>query len=91
MNCTHGGTLTSHLGPGPKSLLEEVELALVEICIQMGKIRQPLFCTKAIALMNRMIENTHKQQRLIDFHQSRRLGTEVFKEGKVTSGWWRGF
>jgi hypothetical protein len=45
MNRTHRGTLTSHLGPGPKSPLEEVELALVEICIQMGKIRQPLSCT----------------------------------------------
>jgi hypothetical protein len=87
MNRTHRGTLTSHLGPGPKSLLEEVELALVEICIQMGKIRQPLSCTEAIALMNSMIENTHTQQKLIDFHQSRRLGTEVFEKGKVTSGW----
>jgi hypothetical protein len=91
MNRTHRGTLTSHLGPGPKSPLEEVELALVEICIQMGKICQPLSCTEAIALMNSMIDNTHTQQKLIDFHQSRRLGTEVFEKGKVTSGWWRGF
>jgi hypothetical protein len=91
MNRTHRGALTSHLGPGPKSQLEEVELALVEICIQMGKIRQPLSCTKAIALMNSMIENTHTQQKLIDFHQSRRLGMEVFKKGKVTLGWWRVF
>jgi hypothetical protein len=87
MNCTHRGTLTSHLGPGPKSLMEEVELALIEICIQMGKICQPLSCTKAIVLMNCMIENTHTQQKLIDFHQNRRLGMEVFKKGKVTSGW----
>ncbi len=49
MNRTHRGTLTSHLGPGPKSPLEEVELALVKICIQMGKIPQPLSCTAAIA------------------------------------------
>jgi hypothetical protein len=38
-----------------------------------------------------MIENTHTQQKLIDFHQSRRLGTDIFEKGKVTSGWWRGF
>ncbi len=38
-----------------------------------------------------MIENTHMQLKLIDFHQSRRLGTEVFEKGKVTLGWWRGF
>ncbi len=91
MNHTHRGTLTLHLGPGPKSPLEEVELALVKICIQMGKICQPLSCTEAITLMNSMIDNTHTQQKLIDFHQSRRLGTEVFEKGKVTSGWWRFF
>jgi hypothetical protein len=91
MNRTHRGTLTSHLEPGPKSPLEEVELALVEICILMGKIRQPLSCTEAIMLMNGMIDNTHTQQKLIDFHQSRKLGTEVFEKGKVPSGWRRDF
>jgi hypothetical protein len=53
INCTQKGTLTSQ--HGAKSLLEEVELALVQICIQMGKIHQPLSCTKAIVLMNSMI------------------------------------
>ncbi len=56
------------LAPGPKSPLEELELALVEICIQMSKIRQPLSCTEAIALMNSMIEKTHTQQKLVDFN-----------------------
>ncbi len=48
------GSLTTH--HGAKSPSEEVEVALVEICIQMGKIRQPLSCTEAIALMNDMIK-----------------------------------
>ena len=42
------GSLTTH--QGAKSPLEEVEVALVQICIQMGKIRQPLSCTEAITL-----------------------------------------
>ena len=58
----------------------------------MGKIWQPLSCTEAITLMNdMMIENTSTKQKLIEFHQSRRLGTDSFEKGKVTTGWWRGF
>ena len=56
MNRTHRGLQTAH--HGAKSPLKEVEVALVEICIQMGKIHQPLSCTEAITLMNDMIENT---------------------------------
>ncbi len=37
-----------------------------------------------------MIENTRTKQKLIEFHQSRRLGTDSFEKGKVTTGWWRG-
>ena len=34
INCTQRGGLTTHFGA--KSPLEEVEVALVQICIQMG-------------------------------------------------------
>ena len=89
-NRTHRGrTLTTH--HGAKAPLEEVELALVQICIQMGKIRQPLSCTEAITLMNDLIENTDTKQKLIEFQQSRNLGTYGFEKGRVTTGWWRGF
>jgi len=84
-----GSLTTPHGAKSP--LLEEVEVALVEICIQMGKIRQPLSCTEAIALMNDMIKNTNTKQKLIEFQQTRRLSTYGFEKGKVTSGWWRGF
>jgi len=83
------GALTTNFGA--KSLLEAVEVAFVQICIQIGKIRQPLSCTEAITLMNNMIENTTTKQKLIEFHQSKRLGTDVFEKGKVTTGWWRRF
>ena len=28
---------------------------------------------------------------MIEFQQSRKLGTNGFEKGKVTKGWWRGF
>jgi hypothetical protein len=88
-NCFYAGALTTH--HGAKSLLDEVGEALVQTCIQMGKIRQPLSCTEAIALMNNMIENTKTKQTLIEFHDSRKFGTYRFEKGQVTTGWWRGF
>jgi hypothetical protein len=88
-NCFYVGALTTH--HGAKSLLEEVEEALVQTCIQMGKICKPLLCTEAIVLMNNMIENTKTKQTLIEFHDSRKFGTYRFEKGQVTTGWWRGF
>ena len=82
-------SLTTH--HGAKSSLEEVEVALIEICIQMGRIGQPLSCSEAITLMNDMIENTNTKQKLIEFQQSRKLGTYGFEKGRVTTGCWRGF
>ena len=38
-----------------------------------------------------MIENTNTKQKLIEFQQSRKLGTYGFEKGKVTKGWWKGF
>ena len=88
-NHTQRGALNAHCGA--RSPLEEEEVALVQICIQMGGIQQPLSYSEAITLMNDMIENTNTKFKLIEFHQSRRLGTDAFEEGKVTTGWWRGF
>jgi hypothetical protein len=50
----------------------------------MGKIRQPLSCSEAVTLMNDMIEKTDTKQKLIEFQQSRRLGTLSFEKGQVT-------
>jgi hypothetical protein len=82
-NCVYAGALTTH--HGAKSPLDEVEEALVQICIQMGKFCQPLSCTEAIALMNNMIENTKTKQKLIEFHDSRKLETYGFEKGQVSS------
>jgi hypothetical protein len=71
---------------GVKSPLEDVEEYLVETCIQMAKIRQPLNCNEALQLMNSYIDGTDAQLRLIEFQSSRRLGKEG-EYGKVTKGW----
>jgi len=75
-------------GPGAKSPLADAEKALVEICIQMGKIRQPLNCTEAIELLNNLIEDTDSQIELVKFQMQWKLGC---KDGKVSNGLLKGF
>jgi hypothetical protein len=41
--------------PGTSPPLRDAEMALVQICIQMGKMRQPLTRNEAITIMNDMI------------------------------------
>ena len=72
---------------GIKSQLANAETALVEICIQMGKIRQPLNCTETIELMNN-INDTDSQEALVKFQILRKLGS---KDGKASKGLWKGF
>lgn len=83
----HGLTSTPH--PGVKSPLQDAEQRLVKICIQMGKILQPLNGTEAIALMNNLIDGTAIQQDLIAFQKCRKFGKDEVENG--TRGWWRGF
>ena len=63
----------------------------MQICIQMGKFRQPLSCMEAIQLMNNLIHQTNSQERLADFQRIRNLGSNSFQYGLVTKAWWRGF
>jgi hypothetical protein len=52
---------------GVKSPVEAAEEAFFQICIQMGKIRQPLNVAEAIALMNDIIRDTPCKDILVDF------------------------
>lgn len=58
----------THPGTSPK--LQDAELALVEICIQMGKIHQPLPCEEAIVIMNDMISMTEMSKKLTQFQKA---------------------
>ena len=75
-------------GCGAKSPLADAKKVLVAICIQMGKIRQPLNCTEAIELMTNLIQDTDSQRALIKFPRMRKF---VSKDGKASKGWWAGF
>ena len=76
---------------GVASPLAGAEETLVVLCIQMGKIRQPLNLTEGIALMNDMIKDTQMQEALKGFQPARHLGSNLFKFGEAGRGWWRGF
>jgi len=65
--------------------------ALVAICIQMGKIRQPLNVLEGIMLMNDIITGTKFKEELRRFQEERQLGDEMFQCGTVTKGWWSAF
>ncbi len=59
---------------------------LVQVAIQMCKIRQPLNGMKAIALMNSFISGSDIHQRVIDFQKARGLCKEGFEYGTLTQG-----
>jgi hypothetical protein len=49
------------------SPIEEAEEALVELCIAMGNIRQPLMATEGLQLMNSLIKDQPVQEKLKEF------------------------
>ena len=75
--------------PGTSAPLYNAELALVQICIQMGKIRQPLTGEEAIALMNDMIRETEMSETLTNFQKVRTSFSASY--GHVGKNWWRAF
>ncbi len=56
---------------GTSAPLQDAEMALVEICVQMGKIHQPLTCEEAIAIMNDLISETEMAESLTNFQKAR--------------------
>jgi len=78
---TRGTVSSKHRGV--RSPLAAAEVALVAICIQMGKIRQPLNHLEAVKVMNDLIDGTETQEALISFQTSRKLGSHEFQNGKV--------
>jgi len=90
-SCLREGRSHNPQSQGATSLLEAAGEALVQICIQMGKICQPLNVTEDVALMNNLIDGTPFQEALAKFQKTGKLGNESFEFGRVLKGWWRGF
>jgi hypothetical protein len=80
---------SSHRGtPSPMATLEKT---VVEIAIQMGRIRQPLTPTEALCLVNSLIHNKPLQERLIIWKESRNLDQSDENKGRLGLGYWAGF
>jgi hypothetical protein len=75
--------------PGTSPPLRDAEMALVQICIQMGKMRQPLTRNEAITIMNDMISKTEMAEQLTNFQRARTLTSN--RLGIVGKNWWQGF
>ena len=84
-NRAQRGSLTPQTRGSAPLLLEAAE-ALIEICIQMGKICQALNVTEGVALMNDIIDGTCHEAALAKFQTTRKLETDTFKYGRVTKG-----
>ena len=50
----------------------------------MGKICQALNVTEGVALMNDIIDGTCHEAALAKFQETHKLGTDMFKYGRVT-------
>ena len=82
-----GSLAPTHPGTSPPLL--NVEMTLVEICIQMGKICQPLTCDEAIAIMNDMIRKTEMAESLTQFQKVHTSNSGSL--GLVGRNWSQGF
>ncbi len=74
---------------GTKYPVCNAELSLVSICIQMGKIRQPLAGGEAISLMNDMIRDTNMSESLTEFQKLRTTCSQ--SHGSVGRSSWHNF
>ena len=58
---------------GTNSPLSQAEEEMVTICIQMGKIRQPLSVREGIELMNSLMRGTHYEKNVAKFQMDHNL------------------
>ena len=77
--------------PGTPSPLAAAEEALVQICIQMVNIRQPLTVSESLKLINDLIDSTEIQSKLQEFQNIRKLNSCAGSNGTVGKSYWRGF
>ena len=76
---------------GALSPMAAAELPIVGVCIQMGKVRQPVNVTEAIVLANDLIKKTEHQDAVVEFQKARHLGSPEFEHDTLTKNWWKGF
>lgn len=80
--CSHRGT------PSP---LKDIEDALVEICVDMGRIYHPLTIPETIKLANDLISGTESENALLKMKAKQNKDLPIVDCKKVGRGWWEGF
>ena len=81
-----GVLCASHRGtPSP---VASAEMALVKICVQMGKIKMPLTGPQAVTVFNDLIRGTRLQESLSEFQRVR--NPESMSLGSCGLTWWKG-
>ena len=76
--CTHAGQC---------SPLQKIEPILVQIIVQMARIRQPLTPSEGLQLVNSLIDGMHIQQELIQWKRK----FSINSYGYVGTGYWNAF
>ena len=75
---------------GPESPLKDVENVVVELCIALNKIGQPLSARQGLELTNSIIDGTDIQDFLINWKDTNGLTYEnLQKKKRVGKGYWR--
>ena len=82
-----GSIENNHLAGGQESPLRAIEPIMVEIILQMARIRQCLTPSRALRLINDLIDGTKIQQDLIKWKETNTCNGH----GKVGKGYWYGF
>jgi hypothetical protein len=93
-------TIQTHVkkkNPEPNRQTSPIQAAkesLIQICLTMGKVRQPLTPTEGILLMNSLIKDRQLQSDLVNYkkqHQDLGHGKYPERLGEVGRGFWYGF
>ena len=77
---------------GPVSPLHDIEPMLVELMIQLCRMRQPLTVGNCKDLINAVIKDTPTQQRLVEWKKQHSHYSGIIEDdGQVGDGYWRAF
>jgi len=77
-----------HVGGGQVSQMQKIEPTIVEIILQMARIRQCLTPSTGLQLVNSLIKDTTTQKDLLEW---KKRGNSNNMEGYLRRGYWRRF
>jgi hypothetical protein len=76
---------------GLVSPMEQIEPMLVELCIRLGRARQPMKCKNFIPLVNSIIKGTLTEKEVIEFKARYSHGDKKSESAELGKGYYNGF